>query len=218
MEGIKNHIGLFSNPQAVFIIPEFLDTLPENQKINGYAEIIKHSLVYEKHYWEDLSEKSFSEITDIKQIIDWSVEIKNYFITEDPLETGFRKVLNFGHTIGHAVETYSFQNENKSLLHGEAVAIGIICESYISHKHLRLAEEELSEIVQYIKSLYKPYFIDEGKFDYLIELMQHDKKNKRDEVHFTLLTSIGNSLINEVVDIALVKESLMYYKNLFNTQ
>jgi len=215
MDGLKNQIGLFSNPQVVFVIPEFLDTLPMVQKRNGFAEIIKHALIYEKNYWEELSVKSFDEITNLKEIIDWSVEIKNYFVTEDPLETGFRKVLNFGHTIGHAVETYSFQNENDALLHGEAVAIGIICESYISHKHSKLSEEELNEIVAYILANFLQYKLNPAHFDQIIEFMQHDKKNRGDDINFTLLTSIGNSVINEVVDNKLVKESLQYYQNLF---
>jgi len=215
MDGLKNQIGMFSNPQAVFIIPEFLDTLPENHKRNGYAEIIKHSLIYEKNYWDEISGKSFKDIDNWKEIIDWSIEIKNYFVTEDPLETGFRKVLNFGHTIGHAVESYSFQFEDEGLAHGEAVAIGIICESYISHKHSGLSEDELAEILQYISTNFDFYTFRPGYFEQIFDLMRHDKKNTADTINFTLLTTIGNSIINEVVDVALVRESLMYYQNLF---
>ncbi len=215
MDGLKNQIGMFSNPQAVFIIPEFLDTLPENHKRNGYAEIIKHSLVYEKNYWDEISSKSFKDIDNWKEIIDWSIEIKNYFVTEDPLETGFRKVLNFGHTIGHAVESYSFQFEDEGLSHGEAVAIGIICESYISHKHSGLSEDELAEILQYVSTNFDYYTFRTGYFEQIFDLMHHDKKNTANTINFTLLTTIGNSIINEVVDVALVRESLMYYQNLF---
>lgn len=215
LDGLKNQIGLFSNPQVVFIIPEFLDTLPDYHKRNGYAEIIKHSLVYEKNYWEEISSKSYKNIDSWKEIIDWSIEIKNYFVTEDPLDNGFRKVLNFGHTIGHAIESYSFQFEDEALSHGEAVAIGIICESYISHKHAGLSEGELSEIVQYISTNFDHYIFRQGYFEELLELIKHDKKNSATNINFTLITTIGNSLINEVVDIALVKESLMYYNNLF---
>jgi 3-dehydroquinate synthase len=216
MDGLKNQIGMFSNPQVVFIIPEFLDTLPDSYKRNGFAEVIKHSLVYEKNYWDEISRKPFTDIDNWKEIIDWSIEIKNYFVTEDPLEKGFRKVLNFGHTIGHAVETYSFQFEGEELSHGEAVAIGIICESYISHKHSGLSEDELSEITQYISSNFEHYIFNSGYFEQLLELMQHDKKNVTSNINFTLLTSIGNSLINEVVDVGLVRESLLYYQNLFS--
>lgn len=215
LDGLKNQIGMFSNPQVVFIIPEFLDTLPDTQKRNGYGEVIKHSLIYEKNYWDEISGNSFKNIENWKEIIDWSIEIKNYFVTEDPLDTGFRKVLNFGHTIGHAVETYSFQFKGEELLHGEAVAIGIICESYISHKHVGLSEDELSEIVQYISSNFEQFIFRQGYFEQILELIQHDKKNDSYNINFTLITAIGNSLINEVVDLALVKESLMYYQNLF---
>jgi len=117
MNGLKNQVGLFANPQAVFIIPEFLDTLPHEHYVNGFAEIIKHALIYEKNYWEELSSKPLDEISDWREIIEWCIEIKNYFVMEDPLDTGFRKVLNFGHTIGHAVETFSFQNDDITLSH-----------------------------------------------------------------------------------------------------
>ena len=124
-------------------------------------------MVYEKNYWDEISGKSFKDIDDWKEIIDLSIEIKNYFVTEDPLETGFRKVLNFGHTIGHAVESYSFQFGSKALLHGEAVAIGIICESYISYKHAGLSEDELSEIVQYVSANFEQYTFRPGYFENL---------------------------------------------------
>jgi 3-dehydroquinate synthase len=214
-DGLKNQIGLFINPQVVFIIPEFLDTLPESHKRNGFAEIIKHSLIYEKNYWDEISLKSFKDIDNWKEIIDWSIEIKNYFVTEDPTEKGFRKVLNFGHTIGHAVESYSFQFEGEALSHGEAVAIGIICESYISHKQAGLSENELNEIVSYVSANFEHYQFRRGYFIQLLELMLHDKKNISTNINFTLLSAIGNSIINEVVDVALVKESLLYYQNLF---
>ena len=132
MKGLKNQIGLFSNPQVVFVIPEFLDTLPKRQLLAGFAEVIKHSVIYEKNYWDEISGLTFDEIKDWKELIDWSVEVKNYFVTEDPRDTGFRKVLNFGHTIGHALETFSFQNDQDILLHGEAIAIGVNDNIYVA--------------------------------------------------------------------------------------
>ncbi|MEZ5082300.1 MAG: 3-dehydroquinate synthase [Bacteroidales bacterium] len=214
LNGIKNQIGLFSNPQVVFIIPDFVDTLPERQIRTGFAEIVKHSLIYEKQYWEELSQKNFKDITNWKEMIDWSVEIKNYYVTEDPLDTGFRKVLNFGHTIGHAVESYSLHNDENLLSHGEAIAIGLICESYISHKHTNLPKDQLDVIVHYISENFSHYPLQTDKFEAILENMAHDKKNNGDNLNFTLLTSIGNTLINQFIDVSLVKESLLFYQNL----
>jgi len=214
MNGLKNHVGLFANPQAVFVIPEFLDTLPDKQITTGFAEIIKHSLIYEKNYWDELSEKSLSEITNWREIIEWCIEIKNYYVMEDPLDTGFRKVLNFGHTIGHAVESYSIQNDKNVISHGEAVAIGIICESYLSNKIAGLPLAEFEDIVRYILQSFKHYPFGSGNFDFVLDSIRHDKKNTGTNVNFTLLTTIGNSLINQVIDMNIIRESLIYYHNL----
>lgn len=214
MDGMKNHIGLFSNPQVVFIIPEFLDTLPERQFKTGFAEIVKHALIYEKHYWEELSEKLYTSITDWREIIEWCIEIKNYFVTEDPLDTGFRKVLNFGHTIGHAIESYSLQNDENYLSHGEAVAIGLFCESFISRKVAGLPANEFEEIAHYLNDNFTHYPFRSGSFDFILDSIRHDKKNSGNNVNFTLLTTIGNSLINQVVEMNIVRESLIYYHNL----
>ena len=214
MEGLKNQIGLFSNPQAVFIIPEFLDTLPDRQFKTGFAEIIKHALVYEKQYWEDLSEKNFKEISDWREIIEWCIEIKNYYVTEDPLDTGFRKVLNFGHTIGHAVETFSMMNDDDVMSHGEAVAIGLVCESYISHKIAGLKMEMFEEISHYISANFDHYPFRVENFDFVLDSIKHDKKNTGNNLNFTLLTTIGNSLINQSVDLNIIRESLIYYHNM----
>ena len=214
MKGLKNQIGLFSNPQVVFVIPEFLDTLPRRQLVAGFSEVIKHAIIYEKNYWEELSNQSFDEIKDWKELIDWSVEVKNNFITEDPLDTGFRKVLNFGHTIGHAIETFSFQNDNEFLLHGEAIAIGMICELYISSKVTRLPKSEMDEVIHYISSLFNHYPLRSGNFDLILDIMKHDKKNTGNNYNFTLLSSIGNSMINQEVDAKLILESLRFYQNL----
>jgi 3-dehydroquinate synthase len=214
MKELKNQIGLFANPQVVFIIPELLETLPERQFRSGFAEIIKHSLIYEKHYWDELSERSLKFIHNWEEIINWSVEIKNYFIMEDPFDSGFRKVLNFGHTIGHALESFSMLHDSEPLLHGEAVAAGIICEAYISHKQCKLPKNELDEISAYIHSNFSHYPARPESFDMIIEIMKHDKKNSGGEYNFTLLSSVGNSLINQNVDINLVIESFQYYQNL----
>lgn len=213
LNGLKNQVGLFSNPQVVFIIPEFIDTLPERQIKTGFAEIIKHALIYEKQYWNELSQKPYDSIKDWQEIINWSVEIKNYFVMEDPLETGFRRVLNFGHTIGHAVETYSMLIDD-ALTHGEAIAIGLICESYLSNKLAGLPDADLNEIISYISTTF-PYFkMSESGIEHILDYMKQDKKNSKQQINFTLLTSIGNSMINQQVDVGLIIESLNFYRRL----
>jgi 3-dehydroquinate synthase len=214
LKGLKNQIGMFANPQAVFIIPEFLETLPQRQVQSGFSEVIKHALVYERHYWDDISSRSISGISNWREIIGWSAEIKNYFIMEDPVDTGFRKVLNFGHTIGHAVETFSLLNDNQPLLHGEAIAIGLICELYLSKVVTKMPSEEMDEAVRFIRSCFKHYSFRSGNFDLILDYMRHDKKNSGEGFNFTLLTSIGNSLINQEADSKLVLESLRYYQSL----
>ncbi len=215
LQSLKNQIGLFSNPQTVFILPEFIETLPQRQIRAGFTEIIKHAIIYKKHYWEELTSQKFSKIHNWEEILTWSVEIKNYFVMEDPIDTGFRKVLNYGHTVGHALETFSLQNDENPLIHGEAVAIGLICESYISHKKVGLKKTELNEISSYILSAFDEYHLDTENFDFIIEVMRHDKKNTGEKFNFTLLTSIGNAMINQDVNLSLIRESLHYYQNLF---
>jgi 3-dehydroquinate synthase len=214
LNNLKNQIGLFSNPQVVFIIPEFLDTLPKRYILSGFAEIIKHALIYDKSYWQELSSKCYDEIEDWKEFIDWSVEVKNYYITEDPLDTGFRKVLNFGHTLGHAFETYSLYYDDESLLHGEAVAIGIICEAYISYKVAGLKKDQLEEIAAFIIRCFSPYILESDSIDILLDFIKHDKKKLGSQMNLTLLSSIGTSLINQECSTNIIRESIQYYQNL----
>lgn len=214
MEGLKNQIGLFAPPQAVFVIPEFLDTLPQRQMKSGFAEIIKHALIYNRSYWDDLSQKNFDSITDWKELIDWSVEIKNYYVTEDPLDTGFRKVLNFGHTIGHSVETYSLEYDDEPLLHGEAIAIGLICELYLSYKLTDFKKTDLDEVINYIRTSFNHYYLPPDSLDFIMDTLKHDKKNTGAEFNFTLLTDIGNSLINQGCKNDMIRDSLLFYQNL----
>lgn len=214
MEGLKNQVGLFSPPQAVFVIPEFLDTLPQRQMKSGFAEIIKHALIYNRSYWDDLSQKNFNDITNWKELIDWSVEIKNYYVTEDPMDTGFRKVLNFGHTVGHGVETYSLEFDDDPLLHGEAIAVGLICELYLSFKLTNFKKADLDEVINYIRANFSHYNLSEDSFDFIIDALKHDKKNTGTSFNFTLLTEIGTSLINQGCTKDLIRDSLHFYQSL----
>ena len=221
LDNIKNQIGFFSNPLAVFIFPEFLDTLPQRELLSGYAEVIKHALILDSNYWLNLKLKTQSSklnnIKDWTEIIYTSVEIKNKIVINDPLEQNIRKKLNFGHTVGHAIESLFLIKEKYPLLHGEAIAIGMICESYLSYKKAGLTEKELEEITSYILSIYQHYHIDINNTKQLTDIMQHDKKNIQKALNFTLISKIGSSVIDQNCSEEEVIESLNYYNKYLNS-
>ncbi len=210
---IKNSIGVFKNPIAVFVDPEYLKTLPDGEIRSGFAEIFKHALIADANLWNDL--KKINDLSEINwpPILTRSLRIKQKVVTEDPFEKGLRKALNFGHTIGHAVESFSLKTD-KPLLHGEAVAIGIVCESWLSHKADSLSENELKEITDFARKFYPPYIFEEINFAEIISYMKKDKKNRSGAINFTFLPNIGKIKINRTCGEELIKESLKYYLSL----
>lgn len=210
--GLKNEIGLFNNPNAVYVDPEFLDSLPRNQLLSGFAEMIKHALIYSPGYWRSLSEVSLMDLSTIDEAIHRSILIKTEIVGSDPYESGRRKILNFGHTIGHALEAHSQESDIKSLLHGEAVAIGMVCESFISHRIAGLSEEELQEVTSFIFSLFPKVDLTPFTHHRIIELMRHDKKNSSGKINFSLLTEIGDAGFDFEVRADLIVESLNFYQ------
>ncbi len=212
IDNVKNMVGTFSLPQAVFIENVFLQTLSKREMLSGFAEMIKHGLIADKVYYEQLKQVDYAEI-DAKAIYH-SVQIKNKVVLADPLEKGLRKILNFGHTIGHAVEGYALTNDDTPLTHGEAIAIGMICESFLSAKYCNLSQEDLDEISKYILSIYPKYNIESKSFADLHTLMQSDKKNEDGFIMFSLLDEIGKCTFNCKVTKADIERSLRYYNNL----
>ena len=210
---IKNEIGLFSNPLAVFIDTAFLQTLDERQLLSGFAEMIKHALISDALYWEKLKETDIFDFEKIDALVETSIHIKNKIVIDDPFEKNKRKALNFGHTIGHSIESYFLEKENsqKVLLHGEAIAIGMVCESYLSNKIVQLPNEELEDITSFILSMYKPVVLRKTDHDRIIAIMLHDKKNENGLINFSLISSIGKCEINKTSKPDLIKESLKYY-------
>jgi 3-dehydroquinate synthase len=210
---LKNEIGVFGYPQAVFIYSSFLSTLPEQQLLSGYAELIKHVLIADEAYWPTLLHigKPQLELIDLDELIAYSVEIKNRIVLQDPYEMGLRKVLNFGHTIGHAIESYSLINDPQPLLHGEAIVIGMIAELYLSHLKLDLPIDTVNEIRDYLFSLYGKKNIEYFPEPALIKLMQHDKKNENRTINFTLLKAIGEAEINHNCSAEEIAMALKYY-------
>ena len=211
LAGFKNQIGAFAFPKAVFINPDFLKTLNKREMLSGFAEVAKHGLIADKNYWNAIRNTKEIITPHLSDLLLSSIEIKNKIVSADPYENGLRKTLNFGHTIGHAIESASLKTK-KPLLHGEAIAIGMICEAYISRKCCGLSGEELNEITSFITSRFHPKAI-KYPAKKLIALMRQDKKNTNSEINFTLLSSIGKAEVNHTCTEELIEEAISYFND-----
>ena len=212
--GLKNQIGTITNPGLVIIDSEFLDTLPQNQMRSGLAEMLKHGLMANKQHWEKLKNLNIIDFADFDSLISESISIKNTIVIEDPKEDGIRKALNFGHTLGHAIETYFLENsDKKTLLHGEAIAAGIIMESFISLEKKLISNKEFLEIKETINDLFDKIEINENEHQNIIDLLIHDKKNEYGKVQFALLDGIGKIKLNQTTDNETIIKSFLNYKN-----
>ena len=210
---VKNSVGVFRNPQAVFIYPQFLKTLDPREIRSGFAEIIKHSLIADAVHWAHLSKIATLEAINWPIYLAPSLEIKKDVVTKDPFEKGLRKALNFGHTIGHAIESV-FLETAQPLLHGEAIAIGMICEAYLSHKVVGFSEVALKQVETFILKIYGKVELNPADYEQFLSLMKKDKKNESDEINFTMLPEIGAVKINQTASRTLIQESLDYYNGL----
>ncbi len=208
----KNHIGLFKDPEKVFLDSVFFDTLSEAEMRSGFAEIIKHCLIRDADKFEEIAKTPYTRL-DMAALVRHSVEIKGQVVTEDPTEKGLRKILNFGHTIGHAIESYYMDKPGKKLLHGEAVAIGMICEAFLSMKKLPFSHEELDKVMKYILSVYGGSTIPESDIEEIAVLTLQDKKNEGDKINCSLLTHIGDCTINIKIENRDVSSSIEYYNS-----
>ena len=185
----KNQVGLFSNPKSVIINPEFLDTLPKDELISGFAEVVKHALISDKNLWETI--KIPFEKLKWEEIITLSVKLKIKITRKDPEEKGERKKLNFGHTFGHAIESY-YLEKGTPIFHGEAIFMGMILETELSI----LSNSDKNEIKNYILSNFGlPYTPSKAE---LLKFLKNDKKNKGEAINFSLLNEIGNCTINNL--------------------
>jgi 3-dehydroquinate synthase len=211
MDHLKNIIGTFTQPQAVFIDTIFLKTLPQRQLVSGFAEMLKHGLIADRDYFYLLKEASPEAID--AELIRHSISIKNAVVLQDPEEKGLRKILNFGHTVGHAVESFSLQEGRNPLLHGEAIAIGMICEAFLSTQKTGLPADELTEIVATFKHFYGKYTIKEASIPAILEVMKSDKKNTSGKINCSLLTQIGQCTIDSFCTEEELCESLIFYLN-----
>ncbi|RTY88721.1 3-dehydroquinate synthase [Flavobacterium sp. RSP15] len=211
---LKNQIGVINVPQMVLIDTQYLETVPQNEMRSGLAEMLKHGLIYDKEYWEQFLDLKTIDFADFDVLIYRSVEIKNEIVLQDPTEKNIRKALNFGHTLGHAIESYFLENDNKTtLLHGEAIAVGMILESYLSlHKKL-INIEEYSQIKSSIKAIYTDIVFEENDIKPILELLIHDKKNEYGNIQFALIEGIGKIKINQMVENELILNAFQDYKS-----
>lgn len=212
---LKNQIGVITQPEMVLIDAEFLNTLSSAEMRSGLAEILKHGLISKRSYWDVATNLKEWKTGDIDEIIATSVDIKTKVVTEDPREENLRKTLNFGHTFGHAIESYLLSHKEKDkILHGDAVAAGMIIASYLSEKLTGLPKVDLEEITTNILELYPVLDLQEEEFGEVIDLLKFDKKNSHGNINFVLLKKIGEPVIDCKVPQELLYEALQFYKNL----
>jgi 3-dehydroquinate synthase len=211
--GFKNEIGTFKEPVAVIINTDFLKTIDKENFISGYAEMIKHGLIFNPEHLNELREFDNIDYDQLQKIISDSVNVKEYFVSNDPTEKNIRKALNFGHTIGHAFESYAMA-QNRPIQHGHAVAYGMIAELYLSVEKCGFDKNEFKNLKNWLIKLYGKFDITVSDFDALFELMTHDKKNEAGRINFTLVSDIGKIEINQNCEKELVFKSLDFYRNL----
>ena len=211
--GLKNEIGVFNNARCVILDTTFLRTLDDENILSGYAEMLKHGLIDCESHWAALLNNPIGTIDTIKTIshlLAKSVAVKQRIVTEDPTEKGIRKALNLGHTAGHAFE--SFALEHKPILHGYAVAYGLVVELYLCCVKTGFPQDKMRQTVNFIKEHYGRMTITCDDYPHLIELMHHDKKNVGNDINFTLLGGIGDIRINQTATEEEIKEALDFYR------
>lgn len=210
--GTKNMVGSFAMPLAVFIQPALLHTLPERQLLSGYAEMIKHGLVADVQHLENVLPFFAEKRIPSEQLIRESIAIKSGIVDTDPLEKGERKLLNFGHSVGHAIE--SLLNENgETVLHGEAIAAGMLAEMYLSVQEEKYPAEEMTRFAHVLRPLTRHIHLSETDIPKLLGYMANDKKNEGAQLGVTLLQSNGNGVWGKTVSTERIKESLLYIVN-----
>ncbi|MGV9005033.1 3-dehydroquinate synthase [Flavobacterium sp.] len=211
---LKNQIGVINFPKMVVIDSEYLSNLPQNEMRSGLAEMLKHGLIYDKSYWEKFINLSEVDEEELDALIHRSIVIKNEIVSQDLSENGIRKALNFGHTLGHAIESYFLENELKTtLLHGEAIAVGMILESYISCRKNLISKAELDLIKTTLLHYFEKVIFEPNDLAPILQLLIHDKKNEYGKVQFCLLNSIGKTIYNQEATNELITESFDFYNS-----
>lgn len=214
VSGIKNQAGLFYNPSAVFIMPMFLETLPEAHFKSGFAEIIKSAAISGSKSWDILKQYYDSTHKQIFPLIAETVSFKCRIVAEDPYDNSGRKILNFGHTVGHALESIFNINNEDEMLHGQAIAMGMICEAYLSNKLASMTSDDLNELTSMIKLFFDLKPVNKNIFDQLAEIVKYDKKKSDSGIMFSLLSGFGKHSPGIVVNNADLIHSFEYYNEI----
>lgn len=210
--GLKNEVGVFNDSKFVILDTEFLTTLDAENICSGYAEMLKHGLISTEAMWEELVSFDLDkpDLKQLQRMVGDSVKVKERIVEQDPHEQGIRKALNLGHTFGHAFESWALKR--KPILHGYAVAFGLIPELYLSVAKTGFPTEKMRQTVNFIKEFYGTLDITCDDYDELIELMHHDKKNQNGIINFTMLGGIGDIRINQTATTEEIKEALDFFR------
>ncbi|WP_268223309.1 3-dehydroquinate synthase [Sinomicrobium oceani] len=210
---LKNQVGVINVPDILIVDTDMLRTLPPEQMRSGLAEMLKHGLIYDENYWNAFLDLSAFQLDDLDTLIRDSIIIKNKIVMQDPREAGLRKTLNFGHTLGHAIESYFLQNPDKpTLLHGEAIAIGMILETFLSAELEGFPHEKLEQVTSVILSYFRKVEIETEDLEHIIAYLKYDKKNSHGNINFVLLKDIGSPVIDVRTDNEKILRSFAYYK------
>lgn len=209
----KNMVGTFTFPEQIFVYPKFLETLPYKELRSGFAEMLKHGLIADEKHWENLIHISKLDANAVIPHIETSMEIKQSVVQKDFQEKSVRKTLNFGHTIGHAVESLCLSQGNP-ILHGEAVAMGMITEAHLSFTEGLISEETCSIVIENIQKYYPYLDISDFKDEDIFELLINDKKNTDSKINFSLLTGIGSCNFDYQCSKKKIASSIEFYRKL----
>ena len=210
--GLKNEIGVFRNADCVILDTVFLKTMDEENILSGYAEMLKHGLISTEEHWTELMNFDIEHpnLKELGELVAKSVQVKERIVTEDPTEKGIRKALNLGHTVGHAFESLALKR--KPVLHGYAVAWGLVCELYLSVAKTGFPVEKMRQMTRFIFDHYGRMPITCDDYPTLLELMTHDKKNIGTSINFTLMGGIGDIRINQTATKEEIEEALDFYR------
>ncbi|HTX88181.1 MAG TPA: 3-dehydroquinate synthase [Bacteroidales bacterium] len=221
LHGIKNRVGLFALPEAVFIYPGFLRTLDRENIRSGLAEVVKYALTLDENLWKELEAETVADLLvrpyqdpEWEDLITRSVEIKHKVVRKDFFDRGYRRILNFGHTFGHLFESLSWWYGNGSLLHGNAVAMGMICECYLSTRLSGLKEKDLDRISSWILRNFGYFPVPGGSGEKTAEILERDKKRIGQQLNLTLLAKPGKAFTGRNCGQEMISEALLWYRNL----
>ena len=211
--GLKNEIGVFSDSRFVIINTQFLDTLDHDNICSGYAEMLKHGLISDERTWAELVtfDLDTPDLSQLQRMVAESIKVKERIVEADPHEHGIRKALNLGHTMGHAFESFAMRRSTP-ILHGYAVAYGLISELYMSARKTAFPTDRMHQTVRFIRENYGTFNITCDDYPTLIELMHHDKKNTSGIINFTLLGNVGDIRINQTANEEEIKEALDFFR------